>query len=389
MTNRERIVNAAIGKKTDRMPVFLDMFLWRETMMRWLDEGLKNDKRWCEEFEFDPSKENDIVQIDRCRKTCWNKWFGLDAGFVTVDSRVKLGFNPAFTPEVIRETDNKIIMRDEYGIVLEKGKNFSAIPHFLSFPVETREDWEKLKEERLQINVESRMPEDWDAIAEDLNSREEAVRIGVYPYGLFGTLRDLMGVENFMCMFYEDPEMIKDMMSTLTDIWLAVYEKVAEKVKIHHVHMWEDMSGKNGSLISPAFVEEFMVPNYQRIANFCKEKEIEIFSVDTDGRVDDLIPLFLKSGMNMMLPFEVQAGCDIVKFGEQYPELCILGGIDKRAIGRGKDEIDKELKRIEPMFERGRFFPSLDHAVPPEISYNDAVYFYNSLMEMATKHGNA
>lgn len=386
MNNRERIVRTVSGQNPDRMPVFLDMFLWRETMMRWLDEGLKDDKRWCEAFDFDPTKADDITQIDRCRKMGWNEWFGLDAGFRTIDG-IKLGFDPAFTPEVIGEKGDKILMRDEYGIVLEKGKNFSAIPHFISFPVETREDWEKLKEERLQIDLESRVPAAWMEKADELNSCEEAIRIGVYPYGLFGTLRDLMGVENFMCMFYEDPEMIKDMMSTLTDIWLAVYEKVSQKVKIHHVHMWEDMSGKNGSLISPAFVDEFMVPNYQRIAAFCKEKGIEIFSVDTDGRVDDLIPLFIKSGMNFMLPFEVQAGCDIVKFGEQYPELNILGGIDKRAIGRGKEAIDKELKRIEPMFDRGRFFPSLDHAVPPEISYNDAVYFYNSLMEMAVKHG--
>lgn len=172
------------------------------------------------------------------------------------------------------------------------------------------------------------------------------------------------------------------------NLWISIYSQVSEKVKIHHIHIWEDMSGCHGSLISPKMVSEFMLPNYSKISAFAKEKGIEIVSVDTDGDVSELVPLFMEAGINLILPFEVQAGCDIVDYGRKYPDLCILGGIDKRALGYGKDEIDAELKRIVPMFERGRYFPALDHGIPPEVSLENMNYYINRLKELTYKYTN-
>jgi len=42
--------------------------------------------------------------------------------------------------------------------------------------------------------------------------------MGVFPYGLFGTLRDMMGVEELLVSFYQQPDLIHEMMDYLTDI---------------------------------------------------------------------------------------------------------------------------------------------------------------------------
>ena len=194
-----------------------------------------------------------------------------------------------------------------------------------------------------------------------------------------------MGVEEFLVSFYTEPELIRDMMKHFTDIWLRVYEKINEKVKIHCIHIWEDMSFNQGPLISPALVREFMMPHYARIADFAKRKGIEIFSVDSDGDVSKLIPLFMDAGINLILPFEVHAGSDILEIGKRYPELVILGGIEKSVIGGSRRDIDTELARIEPMLRRGRYFPALDHAIPPEVSYANICYFFDRLKEMIYK----
>ena len=102
------------------------------------------------------------------------------------------------------------------------------------------------------------MPEGFRRIGGSLvkqyNEGEKIVQLGLYPYGLFGTLRDMMGVEELLVSFYEQPELIHDMMNYLTDFWLTMYEKVCKDVKVDAIHMWEDMSGKNGSLISPKWL---------------------------------------------------------------------------------------------------------------------------------------
>jgi hypothetical protein len=69
-----------------------------------------------------------------------------------------------------------------------------------------------------------------------------------------------MGAEELLLAFHDEPEMVRDMMRTCTDLWLAVYEGIAAKVRVDHIHIWEDMSGRQGSLISMPMLDDFMMP---------------------------------------------------------------------------------------------------------------------------------
>jgi len=209
--------------------------------------------------------------------------------------------------------------------------------------------------------------------------RDAAVQIGSYPYGLFGTLRDFMGVESLLVAFYDDPELIRDMMDYLTNFWISIYTRVLRDVQIDHIHIWEDMSGKQGPLISPAMFREFMMPNYQKIIRFARENNIPVVSVDTDGNMGILMPLLEESGVNLVLPFEVQAGCDVVALKRQYPSICLCGGIDKREIALGHAAIDRELDRIEPLLHGSGYLPALDHLPHPDISFMNFSYFVEEL----------
>jgi uroporphyrinogen decarboxylase len=94
------------------------------------------------------------------------------------------------------------------------------------------------------------------------------------------------------------------------------------------------------------------------------------------------VPLFIESGINLVFPFEVAAGCDVNVYREKYPKLGILGGIDKREIAKGKSAIDAELERIRPMFAKGGYIAALDHLPHPEISWQDFCYYAEKLKEM-------
>jgi uroporphyrinogen decarboxylase len=189
----------------------------------------------------------------------------------------------------------------------------------------------------------------------------------------------MMGVEELLVNFYDSPDLIHDMMDYLTDFWLAIYEETARHIQIDHIHIWEDMSGKQGPLISPDMFREFMTPNYKKIIAFAREHGITTVSVDTDGNMDVMMTVLSEAGINLVMPFEVQAGCDVVKIKERYPGICLYGGIDKRALAKGKGAIDIELDRIDPLLHKSGYMPGLDHLVPPDVSMENFKYFLDQL----------
>ena len=140
----------------------------------------------------------------------------------------------------------------------------------------------------------------------------------------------------------------------------------------------EDISYKNGLLISPEMIKEFIFPYYKDLLDaLCNgQKEFLNIEVDTDGNVEAAIPLYMSAGFNTCRPFEVAAGNDVVKYGKQYPRFVISGGIDKRVLAKGKQEIEKEVQRIIPfMVKRGGYIPTCDHTVPSNVPYENYLYY--------------
>ncbi|MBM3713151.1 MAG: hypothetical protein FJW56_06915 [Actinobacteria bacterium] len=368
MNNTERIIKTVLGRQTDRVPFFIHwaMNAWIPTRRNWEKQGVKDGDNWRAELE-----EQTGIKLDE--------------GFISVGidigrkEGVNLGFCPFFEEEVIEDRGDKHIIRDKMGIVQLAKKDRDSIPYFLDYPIKNSKDWEKIRDEKLNPDNPDRFPANWNELVEKFKDSKAAIQIGEYPFGLFGTLRDFMGVEEFLVSLYTQKELIHEIMDYLTDFWITIYKKVCKDIKIHHIHIWEDMSGRQGSLISPAMVREFMLPNYKKIRQFADDNGIEIISVDTDGNVDELVPIFIEGGINLLFPFEVAAGSDIVKVSRQYPELCIMGGIDKRELAKDKSAIDAELKRVSSMFKGKRYIPGLDHGIPPDVSWDNFKYYITRL----------
>ncbi|MGI6530010.1 MAG: uroporphyrinogen decarboxylase family protein [Clostridia bacterium] len=357
MTERERFINCVTGKEIDRTPLVFYFGPWGETVERWKQEGIDNPNAFQNNFD-------------------------LDKPPIMVNGFVHMYYYPPFKTEILERKGNLIIYRDIFGQIAQNYEGVSNIPKILKSPVNNFEEWEAFKKERLNPEDAARWPSNWPEIAEMLNNQDRPVQIGSYPCGIFGTLRDLMGVEGSLLAFYDEPELVKDIMDYLTDYWIYLFERVCKDVKVDILHIWEDMSGKQGSLISPAHIREFMLPNYRKFKDLCDKYDIPVFMVDTDGNCEELIPIFAEAGVNLMLPFEVAAGCDVVALREKYPYMAMMGGIDKREIAKGKEAIDRELERISPLLNKPGYFPALDHLIPPEVSYEDYKYFVNRLIEM-------
>ncbi|MDR2376945.1 MAG: hypothetical protein LBD96_10980 [Treponema sp.] len=357
LNNRERMIRTILGQDVDRLPL-IPWGPWGETLQLWREDGYPG--RW--------EKYPDI-------NTDFEAYFGLDTGFSQI--AVNLGYYPAFEHKVLEDRGRTQLVQNGNGAVLEIIPNHSTIPKIVSSAVSGWESWEKLKE-RLDPRSPERYP-DWQAELQRFADSGAAVQIGAFPWGLFGTLRDMMGVEDVLVNFYDEPELIHDMMDYLTDFWLTIYEEAARHMQIDHIHIWEDMSGRHGPLISPDMFREFMTPNYKKIVAFARDRNIPVVSVDTDGNMDVMMTVLSEAGINLVMPFEVQADCDVVTIKKQYPHICLYGGIDKRALAVDKAAIDAELDRIDPLLRRSGYIPSQDHLVHPQISFDNFTYFVKQL----------
>jgi hypothetical protein len=207
--------------------------------------------------------------------------------------------------------------------------------------------------------------------------------IGAYMY-----LRSLVGPEELLYLVHDDPELLHEAMRTWFTLANAVITRHQQHVTIDEIFFGEDICFNHGPLISPAMMREFILPYYAELIARLRTRQLDptrhlYIQIDTDGYADPVIPVYQEIGMDVMSPFEVASGCDVVAAGRQYPKLVISGGVDKRELAKGRAAIYAMVERIFPvMRERGGFCPTCDHGVPPEVSLDDYRHYRKRCLEL-------
>lgn len=306
------------------------------------------------------------------------EYFDMDECQILVN--VNLLFEPMFEPQIIEENEKQLIYVDVDGVQRRFLKETATIPSGEGYPIKDWKTWQQLKEERLCFdNINRRFPSNWNELVEKYESRTFPLAIGGYPHGFFGTLAHLMGYENLFINYFENPELIHDIVGTFTELWIAIYSEVFRFVKVDCVHIWEDISYGSGSMVSPTVIKEFMIPYYKRFTEFLKSEGIHNIFVDTDGDCFDIIPLFLEGGVTGIYPFEVSYGMDIVKVRKYFPKLIMMGGIPKSELAFGPCRIEEVLEPVKEVLQTGGYIPFADHFIPPEVGWEQFVYYRNRL----------
>lgn len=304
--------------------------------------------------------------------------FAFDEGIILLD--VNQLFHPMFEPRVLEETEEALTYTDLDGITRVYQKRESTMPTAVAWVVRDRASWEALKSERLSPKgIAGRFPPGWQRSRAEHGNRSYPLALGGYPHGLFGTPSHLMGYENLFLSYYDQPELIHDILDTFTELWLSVWEEVLAQLEIDMVHFFEDVSMGTGSMISPAIFREFMQPCYRRLCSFLRAKGVKVILVDTDGDCTELVPLFLESGITGLYPMETSTGLDIRLIRKRYPNLQMLGGISKYAVAGGAASIEESLGVVSDLLHSGGYIPYVDHSVPPQVSWGDFRHYREKL----------
>ena len=367
MTHRECFNRIMNFEPVDRLPNY-ELPLWGQTVERWHNEGMPRDAVYLNFFEGEP-------------------FFKLEGrGFAPVG----VGMIPGFDYELIEETERYVIARNGAGIVTKAlkegtvGGTRMSMDQYLEFPVTDRASFRELKKRYDPASL-TRYPLWWDTWVAGWRERDYPLCLLTNgSIGLYSRLRQWVGTENISYLFYDDPAFVEEMLEFNTDFLLATVERALNDVEFDYFNFFEDFAGKGGPLISPQLFRKFLLPCYKRIIERFRRAGINSIWLDSDGDPEALLPLMIEAGITCFWPLEQASGMDPVRLRAKFGrDLVLVGGIDKREVAKGRAAIDRELEaKISPMLEGGGFIPHIDHAIPPDISYDNFLYYLEKKSEL-------
>ena len=363
MNHRERAMAVLRYQPYDRLPV-VHFGFWTETLEKWAQEGHVSPEvaaAW-----------GDGNDADRVLTEA----LGFDFNWSTTVGGNSNLF-PAFPRKVIRTLadGSRHVQNGEGMVVLEKD-GAGSIPMEIGHLLEDREAWETLYKPKLQ----------WEAGRVDHDHmiklrNESAARttpLGVHCGSLYGQIRNWLGVEGISYLQADDEDLYAEMIDTVGALSLRVLEEVLSYgVTFDYAHFWEDICFKNGPLVQPAVFREHVGPWYKKITALLRQHDIDIVSLDCDGLIDALVPIWYENGVNTMFPIEVGTwNASIAPWRVQYGTgLRGVGGMDKKVFSGSRQEVDTEIERLKPLVALGGFIPCPDHRLPPDAEWETVRYY--------------
>ena len=371
MTIRERYLSALTFGRPDRIP-FEPGEPREKTLKRWWSEGLPKQGHWfdhlCAEVGIQPLQPHQLM----------------------IQPDVNFRMHPLFEEKVLEHRDGHYIVQDWMGNITEISDEYDytyirspkdfVTRRWLKFPVQTRADFEEMKK-RYDADDPCRYPLDFKERVQRLRQRDYIVTVSFS--GPFWQLREWCGFEPLCMLMVEDPEFVLEMIHFWTNFVSRTMERVLAAGIVDRFAVSEDMAYKEKSMISPAMTRKFLLPAWSHWIEQGKQAGVLLFDMDSDGRIDELIPVWLEAGFNVCDPIEVAAGCDIQEYRRLYGRrMAYRQGVDKRCIAKGGKSIEDEIHRLSGVIKEGGYIPGCDHGVPHDISWPDFIRYATLLADV-------
>ncbi len=375
MNNRTRALAILNYEPYDRLPL-VHFGYWEATLIKWAGEGhitLQEAQAYAYGNAIDV-KMNELLGWD----FTWNCSFAWN-------NRL----DPELERRILEERPNgsRLIMNEDGVSVVEK-TGVTSIPMEVDHLLKGRREWEAAFKPRLKFEPgriqRGRAKVDGQELQFDQGGRELLLRQdGSHPYGLYcggliGVIRDWLGLVNMSYLMVDDEALFDEMAETVGELIYQGTKAVLESgIRFDFAHFWEDVCYKSGPLVNPRVFARKFGPKYRRITELLKSHGVKFVSLDCDGKIDDLLPVWLENGVNIMFPIEVGTWqASIQPWREKYGrELRGVGGVNKYIFAGDYAGIDKEIERLRPLVALGGYIPCPDHALPSDARWENVQYY--------------
>jgi len=381
VNDRERVMAVLNYEPYDRLPI-VHFGFWDQTLAKWAAEGHITEEEASQWSDGNPI---DAIISER---------LGFDLNYYSA-FHPETHLYPRFESKVIEELPDgsRKILNNE-GVVVWDKPGATGIPAEIDHLLKGRKEWEEhylprfqFCEERVTkalVRVNDRMvPFDQGGL-EFLQRDERDYHYGIHCGSLYGNIRNILGMVGSAYLMADDEALFDEIIETVADLCYQCVKFTLESgAKFDFAHFWEDIAFKNGPLIRPSVFEAKVGPHYKRITDLVKSYGINVVSLDCDGKIDELVPIWLHNGVNTMFPIEVGTwNASIKPWREQYGrELRGVGGMNKVVFAHDQAAIDAEIARLKPLVELGGYIPCPDHRIPPDAEWDNVRYYCDRMRQ--------
>ncbi len=354
LSGQERVNRMFARQDHDRVPRHESF--WGETIERWQNEGLNGDHATV----------LDLLGTDfHGLNWCWPQAFPGQDEVVSLDAETR-------------------VIRDGNGKMVRYWRGKSGTPEHLGFDCDTREKWERKYKPAL---LESGLQLDPETIKRNFQiGRRKGRWCHLTGVESFEETRSLMGDEISLIAMAEDPDWVRDVSQTFTDVMLRNLDAaMATGIQPDGLWIYGDMAFKTATMCSPQMYRELIWPDHKRLADWAHVHRMK-FIYHTDGDVNAVMDLYLAAGFDCLQPLEAKANMDIRKLCPQYGRrMAFFGNVDVMKMmtnDRALIEAEVKAKLAAGMATKGYVYHS-DHSVPPQVSWDS----YQFIMECVEKYG--
>jgi uroporphyrinogen-III decarboxylase len=120
-----------------------------------------------------------------------------------------------------------------------------------------------------------------------------------FASGTFEMTHFLMGMEDAMMNFYEEPECMHELIDFLTDYEIRYAQQIIERIKPDALFHHDDWGSQIASLLSPEMFKEFFLEPYKKAYGFWKDNGVELIVHHSDSYAANLVPYMIDMGIDI------------------------------------------------------------------------------------------
>ncbi len=182
------------------------------------------------------------------------------------------------------------------------------------------------------------------------------------------------GMETCLMNMVSEPEMVHYVDDHIVDFYVKALKIFLEatKGKVHAILIGDDVGSQRGLMISPALIEEFVLPGAKKLIDIAHSYGVKVI-YHSCGSIVDAIPLLIDAGVDAIHPIQaLAAGMDAKNLKEKFgDQMSFVGGVDTQELlpNGTPEQVAAKVKELRETFPTGLIIsPShegLQADVPP------------------------